>query len=132
MAYIKTFWENGDIITSNKLNKMEQGIYNIFSNKNIFCIHVEFNIVTRTSTLIDNVTGQQIIDAINNNKIVILKMFEKFEDTVGNISLHYFNGYQYQIEQGIYHFIFGDVTFQALSLSENLTTPDYDNSGGLK
>ena len=128
MAYTKTTWQNGDIITSNKLNKMEQGIYNIFS-KNIFYIYAEFNIVTQTLTLIDNVTGQQIIDAINNNKIVILKEFEKFEDTVGNISLYYFNGYKYHIEQEIYYFIFGNVTFQASSLSENLTIPDDGSSG---
>ena len=26
MSYVKTTWQTGDIVTANKLNKMEQGI----------------------------------------------------------------------------------------------------------
>lgn len=39
MAYTKTTWENGDLITAQKLNKLEQGVANIFHL--LFPVHVE-------------------------------------------------------------------------------------------
>lgn len=39
MAYTTTNWENGDVITAAKLNKLEQGVADIFHL--LFPVHVE-------------------------------------------------------------------------------------------
>lgn len=41
MAYTTTNWKNGDVITAVKLNKLEQGVADIFHL--LFPVHVEVN-----------------------------------------------------------------------------------------
>lgn len=41
MAYTTTNWQNGDVITAVKLNKLEQGVADIFHL--LFPVHVEVN-----------------------------------------------------------------------------------------
>lgn len=41
MAYNKTEWQNGDVITAEKLNNMENGIEETFSSEKLIKIGIE-------------------------------------------------------------------------------------------
>ena len=124
MSYTKTLWEDGNIITSEKLNKMEQGIYDA-SSDGIFYIEIEIGYDSvngvETRTLTSNVTGQQILDAINNGMIVAEKITGGERDGFVAMGISYFTWYAE--EQGyIFNFIGNmSTTLYASSLSENLT-----------
>lgn len=60
MTYIKNNWKIGDTITANKLNNIENGIYN-FNNNLFFYLDINNNTLNKTWNEINN--------AISNNKI---------------------------------------------------------------
>ena len=137
MAYTKTTWQDGDIITSEKLNKIEQGIYNTSSNGSendngsIFYIDATMD-ANRTMSLVKNVTGQQILDAINSGKFVIMKVVPSFLQDNFSFVIYSLVGSVFNSENGNYNFGFIEFTsgisiiLTASSLSENLI---FENNG---
>lgn len=67
MAYEKQTWNNGDIITADKLNHIEDGIEN--NNLNVMVV-----ILTQdgqdTSSVTCNKSAKEIYDALNNGEII--------------------------------------------------------------
>ena len=118
MAYTKTTWAAGDTVTSTKLNKIEQGIYDASNSGGVFYINGTLDDSYHAVQSISNVTGQQILDAVNAGKIVAIK-------GSGNdyISVLYFFGYE--IEDNNHYFYFSNTndraTIYAASLSANLS-----------
>ena len=130
MSYTKTIWQDGDIITSEKLNKMEQGIYDTSNSNNnggTFYIKAELEqgkvVDSFTITLVNNVTGQQILDAINNDMSIIVKAKYSMSEDLIMAPLIY-----YHFSGGQHVFYFADsvnamnVTLYSSSLSDNLAT----------
>lgn len=39
MAYTPTEWKNGDVITAEKLNKLEEGV----ANEQVFCFNISWD-----------------------------------------------------------------------------------------
>jgi len=68
MAYTKNTWQTGDIVTSAKLNNMEEGIANAYP------LYVDATFVTgeydMTGTL--NKTWQEIYDAYSAGRLIIV------------------------------------------------------------
>lgn len=71
MAYEKTVWQNGDVITATKLNKMEDGIDSA---------SIVFVVKCDESGVLDK-TYQEIFDAASNGNVVIGLVVEKISVT---------------------------------------------------
>ena len=71
MAYSKTNWQNGDIITAAKLNKMEQGVADIAHV--LYPINVEVTIQEMSGTVIYTAdkTYAEALAAIEDGKLPI-------------------------------------------------------------
>lgn len=74
MAYNKTTWKSGDIVTSEKLNKMENGIADV-------CNGLPFPFIATTSTLIGSqrtltITPNDILDA--DEKLLAIPILVNF------------------------------------------------------
>lgn len=65
MAYTKNTWTDGDIVTSAKLNHMEDGIANAY--KMLHVGNVTMNATGNTGTL--DKTWQEIFDAVSSGNI---------------------------------------------------------------
>lgn len=65
MAYTKQTWNNGDIITAEKLNHMEDGIYTAKDDNN-FIIEVEFDV--NESKYVANKSIEEINEAFTEGK----------------------------------------------------------------
>ena len=131
MAYTKTTWAAGDTVTSTKLNKMEQGIYDASNSGGVFYIEIEMEYDSVNDvdimTLTNNVTGQQILDAINNG-IIVAEKISLEEGSIVGIGISFLK--TYTAAEGGHYFEFSGtiaVDLSASSLSENLTI---DSSGG--
>ena len=66
MAYTKQTWNNGDIITAEKLNHMEDGI----ASGGVMAVNLTYDESTLTYTM--NKTWQEIHDAIASGTMVIV------------------------------------------------------------
>lgn len=66
-VYTKTFWKNGDVITSAKLNKIETGIFNISADVNAINVTVTSlnESVNTTNTSIAEANAK--LDALSNS-----------------------------------------------------------------
>lgn len=83
MTYNKTIWKSGDVVTSEKLNKLENGVAEAGGGLPI--IFIAFDINSNTKSL--NITPNDIIDEDNNIKAIpLLSMSE----TVDGDTTHYF------------------------------------------
>ena len=74
MTYTKTNWQDGDVITAEKLNKLENGIKGNETSienipNNIYWIEPDLNDSTKI-----NASYTDIIDAINAGKFPVLKI----------------------------------------------------------
>jgi len=73
MAYEPTNWKTGDVVTSAKLNKLEQGVASSGGSGELK-INVTYNSVSELNTdrynLVFDKTTQEIIDAFNEGKNV--------------------------------------------------------------
>ena len=78
MPYIKQTWKNGDVITEDKLNHMEDGI----ASGGMFIVGSTYDESTQTGTL--DKTYKEIVDAFNAGQNVILK---NIDGSSTNISL---------------------------------------------
>jgi len=70
MSYTKTTWEDGDIITATKLNKIETGIYD---NSLGFGGAIIINETSSNNTYTLDKRWQEIHDAIEDGYVPILK-----------------------------------------------------------
>lgn len=70
MAYTKQTWNNGDIITADKLNHMEDGIYTAKDDNN-FIIEVEFDV--NEFKYIANKSIEEINEAFTEGKELKVK-----------------------------------------------------------
>lgn len=73
MSYIKTNWKSGDVVTSEKLNKIENGI--VSANKGL--PFVVANVVTDLKNGIEtlNITPNDIFDVDDNVMALCAKMY---------------------------------------------------------
>ena len=68
MSYTPNTWKSGDVVTSAKLNKIEQGIANAGG---IGVMYVEFTDPDDTGEFTANKTWQEICDAIVGGNLVV-------------------------------------------------------------
>jgi len=73
MAYTKTTWTNGDLITASKLNKMEQGIADGASG-GVMVITETYDPEAETSTL--SATWQEIKDSMSSGVVPFVQYVE--------------------------------------------------------
>lgn len=66
MAYEPTNWKTGDVVTSAKLNKLEQGVA---AGSGVLVVHSTYDESTQTVTL--DKTWQEIYDASHNGSLVV-------------------------------------------------------------
>lgn len=66
MAYEPTVWKSGDLVTANKLNKLEQGVAN---SGGIMVVH---NTSLLDGAITFDKTWQEIYDALSTGSVVIL------------------------------------------------------------
>ena len=131
MAYTKTVWSAGDTVTSTKLNKIEQGIYDAVNSGGVFYINVisDYNTSTEefTNTISPAVTGQDILDAVDAGKLVCIKITYKENNvSIPGLAIGQLESYAYD---GVnkHEFEFSSSFIQTLfasSLSSNLAVSD--------
>lgn len=104
MAYTKTNWTNGDLITASKLNKMEQGIADGASG-GVMVITETYNPEAGTGTL--SATWQEINDSIASDAVPFVKNVEgdtvrlslvDFVEIADNLYSVYVNERQYKAD----------------------------------
>ena len=65
MTYIKNNWKIGDTITADKLNNIENGIYN-FNNNSFFYLDINNNTLNKTWNEINNAVLSNKIMSVNS------------------------------------------------------------------
>lgn len=78
MSYEKTIWNTGDTITAEKMNHIENGIAEVSGSSsssfsNVFIVNNIASSQSSNYVLYLDKTLQEIIDAMNEGKIVIVK-----------------------------------------------------------
>lgn len=66
MAYEKTTWSTGDVVTAEKLNKLEDGVQNV--GDSTFVVNVEFGV----NGFICDKTWAEILNAGTNGESIVL------------------------------------------------------------
>ena len=126
MSYEPTNWQEGDLITSERLNKMEQGIAS--GEGGIFLIPAEYDSSTSNTTM--QKTAGEIFEAASSGKLCVVALHTSHDET---------QGFMYAIidsmdrEGTLYTFGFRDTVSYANSADEypsTDTTPGGDDSGG--
>lgn len=69
MTYTKTTWANGDVITAQKLNNLENGVE--AANNFGGAFYVTFTETDDNGTIICNKTGTEINTALNEGKVIV-------------------------------------------------------------
>lgn len=112
MAYVKTTWETGDVITAAKLNNIEDGIAAI---KGVLSIHV----IDSDNGATMSATWQEIADAMDNSMPVFV--FSQSERVISYI------GYaaNYDSDNNIYVFTVYDIGAQSLTEYKCPTADDF-------
>ena len=72
MSYIKTTWETGDVITAEKLNKMEDGIESAGGDDSVFIVNIDAEDNSGTITATADKTRQEIVAAADAGKPIII------------------------------------------------------------
>lgn len=70
MAYTKTTWQTGDVVTSEKLNKIENGITN---SEQILWVPVHIDESTGAPHM--DMTSSEVLDAVQNGKLPLMKIW---------------------------------------------------------
>lgn len=90
MAYVKTTWETGDVITAEKLNNMESGIET--ADGQSFILHVEYD-ETETYLVLDK-TWTEIATALGSGKRVVLaNAGDAYVQQIAIMAIHEVNNY---------------------------------------
>ena len=128
MAYTKNTWANGDIVTSEKLNHMEEGIKGAYSG---------VLVINDTNGLLDR-TWQEIHDTMAQGKTCIVRRTANIPDSVLTIetvvSEYRYGGSVYEV--AIASALNGTITYRAYSADELLEairpafTIGFDANGG--
>lgn len=95
MAYEPTEWKKGDVITAEKMNKIENGIVgNAGSNPRILVLEYEELAQPRSYTLgkLVNITVQEIIDAYTNGYFIVFPLMYEY-------ILHYYLPYDFSYNE---------------------------------
>lgn len=111
MSYIKTEWDNGDIITAEKLNNIESGI----SDGGVTIFTDTFDDETQIGTL--NATYQEVVDAA----LAVLK--GTLDRGGGSTSTYCDTLTETGLSDGQYWVTFGEASFYANSPNEPMTNP---------
>ena len=83
MSYTPNSWKSGDVVTSAKLNNIEQGIANAGG---IGVMYVEFTDPDDTGEFTANKTWQEICDALASGNLVVWSAYSE-----GYAFMHIFN-----------------------------------------
>lgn len=93
MSYTPTNWKAGDVVTSAKLNKMEQGIA---ASGGIRIVHLTVN---ENNLMQLDITPNELMSAFDNEEIVIIIGYG--EEDIGTfqslISHFYYDGTMYEV-----------------------------------
>lgn len=88
MAYTPTNWKSGDVVTSAKLNKLEQGVA---SSGGVLVVHVSVGgVLDKTYREID-AAGLSFIEMTNEGITGYLPLTEKGIDAGGKYALSYYD-----------------------------------------
>ena len=110
MAYIKTNWQTGDIVTAEKLNHLENGV----SVGGTLIVHFvkTYNSNTGTTTVTSDKTGIEIAEALESGQTVLGAEVSEYSTTFYNLE-------QYSIElNGEKFFRFGNMDLRYNSDTE--------------
>lgn len=91
MAYEPTNWKAGDVVTSAKLNKMEQGIA---ASGGIRIVHVT---ESDNNLLQLDITPNELINAFENEEIVIVITYDEFNGSQKLLSSFEYDGTTYAV-----------------------------------
>ena len=80
MAYEKNIWQDGDLITEQKLNHMEDGIADAGAS-GIYIVDVDITTQSGVQTWTLNKTWQEIYDAIAAKYFVIIRSSIQYSDS---------------------------------------------------
>lgn len=73
MAYTPTVWKTGDVVSSEKLNKMENGIANAGGGaSNLFEILVDYDVFSGWYEVDSNISFDDIVNAYRQGKLIYL------------------------------------------------------------
>ena len=104
MTYTKTVWQDGDVITAQKMNNIENGIENVAGNESTAFIINE----SSESTGVLDKTWKEIHDAFLSGKLCILdtSFSNNGLEWIQNYPLSYI-GYNPNLDNGTYSVVFG-------------------------
>ena len=100
MSYTPTNWQTGDIVSSQRLNKLEEGVKDAY----------EVMVINDTNATLDK-TWQEIYDAMAQGKLCVIR--KDFGDLEGGISINTVNSVA--LEETKYMVVAGNVGFSASS-----------------
>ena len=78
MSYIKTTWETGDVITAEKLNKMEDGIESAGGDDSVFIVNIDAEDSGGTITATADKTRQEMSAAVEAEKPIIIRLTRNY------------------------------------------------------
>lgn len=87
MSYTPTEWNCGDTITADKMNKIEQGIADCCGGGTDDIVVVRFTTTDGTSVVADK-TYAELVDAVNENKVVKGVLFMDIANAHAEIELN--------------------------------------------
>lgn len=102
MAYESTVWKTGDVVTSSKLNKLENGVANSAGDGNLIVHETVTEDGDSTIYMLDK-TWQELYDMMPTHSIMVLRDYEdgnsyaRYSDRVSG--MHYVSS-QYSVESG--------------------------------
>lgn len=99
MAYTKQTWQNGDTITAEKLNHMEDGIGAPIPGGCLYITVTDIDSGNNTATL--DKTFEEINNAFNNNMYLILIHPEGYVLSLNYLSPDYEYGWVYRFDTSL-------------------------------
>lgn len=86
MSYTPTEWKNGDVITEEKLNKIQGAIENLSMGGEGSSVEFYDVTITQYATTVHGLTYRDVQQKINDGKLIILRNFQI--DEPGSVSLY--------------------------------------------
>lgn len=97
MSYEPTVWKSGDVVTSAKLNKLEQGVAGGGGGgeggNGVLAVHSVYD--EQQDTLVLDKTGQTILDALKNGQIILYTFTGEEDGTIYEFAQSVFTYYQF-------------------------------------
>lgn len=114
MSYTPTTWADNDVITVQKLNKMEQGLAG--QKSEVFIINITPGIIDGDSSLSTDKTYSEIKDAFLAGKTLMIKIYYGEGYEIAPVLSLYESSNEYNI---IYYDIYNERSYQLRSSSNN-------------